>query len=954
MGSNEAAEPLVGTGGRRRSHDSDLSSASTTSLVFERIHDRLAQEKGIAQQQLSTQVGVKHKPNGNGNGAAYVDDDRLGTFDDDDPLKDEASSDLETGPFLSHGADTDTENGPPGKQRMRDNGAKPMDRKMRWIVVGVGSIMTLIWLAALAAYVINKSYAHASTNPHDPQATASRGSGKDVTLDQILSGYWRPNRQSISWIEGPDGEDGLLLERDVQGKGYLVVEDVRGKKSAEEVQSETQSGDGSGGSVVIDLHSSRTLMQNSSFDYGGRIYRPESAVPSRDLQRVLLGTGIESNWRHSSTATYWLFDVRDQKAVPLIPDEPEARVQLATWSPTSDAVVFTRGDNNMYLRHVGFDKVTQITHDGGPELFNGVPDWVYEEEVLGGASATWWSGDGRYIAFLRTNETGVPDYPVQYFIDRPSGKVPPKGEENYPETRLIKYPKAGAHNPVVNVFFYDVDRGDVFPVNIEGGFADDDRLITTMVWCGNHVIIKETNRVSDVMRVDLVDVVARTGKAVRTVDVGKIDGGWFEISQKTRYVPADVQKGRKDDGYIDTIVYNDGDHLAYFTPLDNPTPVMLTGAAKNEKWEVVEAPSAVDLERNLVYFVATKESSIQRHIYTVNLAGEQLTPFTDTTVEGYYTASFSSGAGYALLNYNGPNIPTQKVVSTPSNPTPYSHVVEANDGLSDKARKHELPLLKYGTITIDGNKLNYVERRPPHFDERKRYPVIFQQYSGPGSQSVSKAFAVDYQSYLAAGLGYICVTVDGRGTGYIGRKARVIVRGQLGKYEAHDQIAAAKHWGQKSYVDDTRLAIWGWSYGGFNTLKTLEIDGGRTFSYGMAVAPVTDWRLYDSVYTERYMLTPQTNQQGYDASAISNATALGQNVRFLLMHGTGDDNVHFQNSLRLLDDLDQQGVENYDVQVFPDSDHGIYFHGANRIVYDSELLLFFFFRLSIGAWLRLT
>lgn len=170
----------------------------------------------------------------------------------------------------------------------------------------------------------------------------------------------------------------------------------------------------------------------------------------------------------------------------------------------------------------------------------------------------------------------------------------------------------------------------------------------------------------------------------------------------------------------------------------------------------------------------------------------------------------------------------------------------------------------------------------------------------------------------------------------MGRKNRVLVRGDLGRYEAHDQIAAAQHWAGLKYVDPTRIAIWGWSYGGFTTLKTLEQDGGRTFRYGMAVAPVTDWSFYDSIYTERYMRTPQTNPDGYKSSAINNVTALAQNVRFLIMHGVADDNVHMQNSLTLLDKLDLATVENYDVHVFPDSDHSIYFHNANRVVYDSK------------------
>jgi len=246
--------------------------------------------------------------------------------------------------------------------------------------------------------------------------------------------------------------------------------------------------------------------------------------------------------------------------------------------------------------------------------------------------------------------------------------------------------------------------------------------------------------------------------------------------------------------------------------------------------------------------------------------------------------------------------------------------------------------------------LNVVERRPPHFNEKKKYPVLFYLYGGPGSQTVSKTFGVDFQAYVAANLGYIVVTVDGRGTGFIGRKARTIIRGNIGYYEAHDQIEAAKIWAAKKYVDATRLAIWGWSYGGFMALKTLEQDAGETFSYGMAVAPVTDWRFYDSIYTERYMHTPQHNPGGYDNTSISDVDALAKNVRFLIMHGVADDNVHMQNTLTLLDKLDVAGVENYDLHMFPDSDHGIYFHNANRIVYDK--LNNWIINAFNGEWLR--
>ncbi|KAI1134936.1 dipeptidyl peptidase IV N-terminal region-domain-containing protein [Hypoxylon sp. FL0543] len=866
-----------------------LSSVSTTSLVFERL-------------------GEREKLNG-----------ELADLDDEDPLHHGSEDEDEDGSFLP----------PPQKRQVVG-----MDRGLKRFILVLVVIFVSAWVLGLFTYLSTKSYQHSSHKEHDPAATASRGSGKKITLDQVMEGYWRPQSHGIKWIEGANGEDGLLLERNAAGKDYLIVEDVRSKN-----EEFAASG--------VKIASTQTLIKSPRFNAGGRQLSPDEVWPSPNLKKVLIATDKRDVWRYSFTAIYWIFDVETQTAEPLDPKDPERRVQLAQWSPKSDAVVFT-STNNLYVRRLGGNSVVQITKDGGPEYFYGIPDWVYEEEVFGDNSATWWSESGEFVAFLRTNETLVPEYPIQFFIDRPSGTEPPAGEENYPEVQQLKYPKAGSPNPFVDLLFYDMARGDVFSVEIEGGFAADDLLITDITWAGSKVLVKETNRVSDIMRVVLVDVTARTGKTVRTVDVGKIDGGWFEISHDTTYIPADPTNGRPEDGYIDTIIHDDRDHMAYFSPLDTDKPVMLTSG----KWEVVAAPSAVDLKNNVAYFVATKESSIQRHIYSVKFDGSHLKEVTDISKEAYYDVSFSSKAGYALITNRGPNVPTQKVTSTPSNPEVYEHVIEENKDLADKAKKHELPLLDYGTITVDDVELNYVERRPPHFDPKKRYPVLFQQYSGPGSQSVDKRFSVDFQSYVAAGLGYIVVTVDGRGTGFIGRKARVVVRKHLGETEAHDQIAAAKIWASKSYVDESRIAIWGWSYGGFQTLKTLEADAGNTFRYGMAVAPVTDWRFYDSIYTERYMLTPQTNKEGYDRSAVSNASALAENVRFLIMHGVADDNVHMQNTLTLLDKLDLAGVENYDLHMFPDSNHGIYFHNANRIVYDK--LNNWLINAFNGEWLKVT
>lgn len=879
---------------KNRNSEESIFSASTTSLVFERIGERADVGNGTSLNDHGKMVTPKFPPRGDSR--SYADDESSHRLYEEDKEED----DLESGPFINQGAD------------------KTVDKRFRRLIWVIGGVFIGAWILALVIFLGRQAYRHPSESPHDPAATSVRGHGKKVTLDQVMAGQWRAQRHDISWIEGANGEDGLLLETGVFGKDYLVVEDVRGTN----------------GDVEKAL-STKTLMTRGYFEYEGQGHTPSKAFPSKDLKKVLIATDTESNWRHSFYAKYFIFDVEKQTAEALDPAYPDKRIQLASWSPQSDAVVFTR-DNNLFLRKLDSENVTQITKDGGPNFFYGVPDWVYEEEVFGGNSATWWAEDGKYIAFLRTNESEVPEYPIQYFVSRPSGVEPELGQENYPEVREIKYPKAGAPNPKVDLQFYDLAKGDVFEVKIAGSFAPDDLLITEVVWAGStgKALIRETNRESDVLRVVLVDVELRTGKTVRTEDVQNLDGGWFEVSQKTTYVPADPANGRSQDGYIDTVIHENYDHLGYFTPLDNPTPVMLTSG----DWEVVDAPSAVDLKKNLVYFVSTKASPIQRQVYSVKLDGSDLQALTDDSKEGHYGASFSSGAGYALVNYDGPNIPWQKVISTPSNSDHYQKVIEENPGLADLAKTHELPIKIFSTVNIDGFDLQVVERRPPHFSEKKKYPVLFFLYGGPGSQTVSKSWAVDFQSYVASSLGYIVVTVDGRGTGFIGRKARTIIRGNIGYYEAKDQIETAKIWAAKKYVDASRMAIWGWSYGGFMTLKTLEQDAGQTFSYGMAVAPVTDWRFYDSIYTERYMHTPQHNPGGYDNSSISNTSALQQNVRFLVMHGVADDNVHMQNTLTLLDKLDLAGVENYDVHVFPDSDHSIFFHNANRIVYDSKFL----------------
>ncbi|KAJ5780693.1 Peptidase S9B dipeptidylpeptidase IV N-terminal [Penicillium paradoxum] len=810
-------------------------------------------------------------------------------------------------------------------------------RKIIWslVVLCVGG-----WVLAFVLFLTQKrpdaaTLSHVSAvDIHEPThepgfSTGNKTYGNPVTLEQVLTGAWYAKSHEISWIAGPNGEDGLLVERGEKQGAFLRVKDIRSRKDG------------------VEDHNSRVLMKQGYMWFDGAAMVPVKTWPSPDLTKVLVMTDSQSNWRHSFFGKYWIFDVATQKAEPLDPGNLSGRVQLATWSPTSDAVVFVR-ENNMYLRNLTSLEATSITKDGGQNLFYGVPDWVYEEEVFAGNTGTWWSGDGKFVAFLRTNESAVPEYPIQYFLSRPSGKEPPPGLEKYPEVRQIKYPKPGSPNPIVNLQFYDVEKNEVFSFDMPEDFVDDERIIIEIVWASEgQVLVRETNRESDVVKIFVMDAKARTGKLVRSDDIAALDGGWVEPSQSTRVVPADPKNGRPHDGYIDTVIHEGYDHLAYFTPFDNPEPVILTKG----DWEVVQAPSAVDLKKGLVYFVATKEAPTQRHVYSVNLNGSNLRPLTDTSAPGFFDISFSDGAGYGLLSYKGPEVPWQAVINTQGDEIEVIDLIEENHRLVKMVEEFALPTEVYTNVTIDGYTLPVLERRPPNFDPAKKYPVLFYLYAGPGSQTVDRKFKIDFQTYVASSLGYIVVTVDGRGTGFIGRKARCIVRGNLGHYEASDQIEAAKIWASKSYVDETRMAVWGWSYGGYMTLKVLEQDAGETFQYGMAVAPVTDWRFYDSIYTERYMHTPEHNPIGYENSSISDVKALSQNVRFLIMHGVADDNVHLQNTLVLIDKLDLANVDNYDMQVFPDSDHGIQFHNANTVVY--ERLSSWLINAFNGEWHRI-
>ncbi|CAN6635014.1 dipeptidyl aminopeptidase A [Trichomonascus vanleenenianus] len=782
--------------------------------------------------------------------------------------------------------------------------------RQRTVFVFVGACLTALALLVFAFTT--------RVSDSDSTAVTQTSTLKQLSLEEMRTGKFQANLKQIRWIDPVPGASG--------GGDYLIYEDDKYYLAKWSDRSYKQ-----------------TVLNSTEFEYKGNKHYVDSVELNHDHTKVLIGSDTRKNWRHSTFAKYFIKDLNSGTIEPVFLENSGAEIALAEWSPRGDRIAFIH-ENNLYLRYVDQGKkVAKITQDGGKDVFYGRPDWVYEEEVFSGAKALWWSQSGEYLAFLRTNDSAVPEFTIPYFAQHGAGE----DQDAYPEVRKIKYPKPGYANPIVDILFLEIASEEFYAVPTEKNPAKDN-LITEVTWSGSDkVIVRLTNRESDVLKVSLVDARSRTGKIVRTEDLrGK---GWFEITHNTKYVAANPDHGLKEDGYIDTIIVDEFSHLAYFSPLDAKDPLFVLTSGN---WEVVDAPSAYDAATNQVYFMATKKSPVERHLYSVRIEEHPaVIPITDTGKEekkkeekerdGYFSASFSSDAKFALLTSRGPEVPWQKVLKMDAQfVLPEGELVEQNLELRNTLKEYALPTWNHGQVEVakdDKGKpivANYVERLPPNFNPDKKYPVLFYVYGGPGSQNVDKRFGIDFQAILAGSKEVIVVSVDGRGTGYMGRKFRSVVRDQLGTYEVHDQIAAAKHWAGKKYVDESRVAIWGWSYGGYMTLKTLEADAGHTFSYGMAVAPVTDWRFYDSIYTERYMHTPEHNHSGYADSRVRNVTAIAQNERFLLMHGTGDDNVHFQNSLVLLDEFDKHGVENYDVHVFPDSDHSIYHHNANSIVYD--------------------
>ncbi|KAF2176558.1 seprase [Zopfia rhizophila CBS 207.26] len=644
---------------------------------------------------------------------------------------------------------------------------------------------------------------------------------------------------------------------------------------------------------------------------------------SPDSTHVLWAVNYTKQYRHSYFADYLVQDVASGEVRSLVSNST-GDIQYAEWSPVSSTqIAFVQG-NNLYIWNDG--EITQITTNGGPDMFNAVPDWVYEEEIFGDRYTLWYSPDGKYIAFLSFNETGVETFRVPYYMN--NQKIAPV----YPRELELRYPKVGTKNPTVEFNMLDVDALKSTTVPIEVWPADD-LVVGEVAWITaehDKVIYRAFNRVQDHEKHIVVDVPTGSSSVVRERDG---TDGWLDNNIAIRYIGSagNSSSNASTQYYLDLSDESGWNHI-YLFPVNGGGKIPLTSG----EWEVV-AILKIDRQRGLVYYTSTQHHSTERHIYSVSYKTLRKTALVDDTVPAVWTASFSSAGSYYVLRYSGPDVPYQELYSI--NSTKPIRTIVDNKRLWDTLQTYKLPNITYHELQHpSGVTLNAMLRLPPNFSPDRKYPVLLIPYGGPGAQEVSKSFvSLNWKAYITSDpeLEYITYTVDNRGTGYKGRAFRSSVASNLGDLEAQDQVWAAKELAKNPWVDSEKIGIFGWSYGGYLSSKVVEL-GDPIISLGLITAPVSDWRFYDSLYTERYMKTPTLNQEGYNKSRVHDTAGFKSIAGgILIQHGTGDDNVHFQNSAALVDLLvgDRVSPEKMSVQWFTDSDHSIVYNNGNKFLY---------------------
>ncbi|WP_101690003.1 S9 family peptidase [Dysgonomonas massiliensis] len=607
-------------------------------------------------------------------------------------------------------------------------------------------------------------------------------------------------------------------------------------------------------------------------------------VMSPDEYRLLVFNDAEQVYRHSFKANYYYYDIRHNSIRELTKNK--GKQSVPTFSRDGRMLAFVV-DNNIWLAKFDYDSESQVTKDGAfNKIINGATDWVYEEE-FGTTSIIDFSADNRLLAFAKFDESEVPEYNFQYY-----------GGNLYPQDVRFKYPKAGERNSKVTCHVFDIDAMTTRKINIP---EKDYEYIPRIQFLpeGDDLAVMTFNREQNIFNMYFANARSMVARSILK-------------EENQRYI---------DSEFLNTIHFF-GNQFTYISEKSGYSHIHLyenTGVEKKQltsgNFDVTDI-LAIDSDKGFVYYSSAEDSPMRRSIHKVDIKKGTKTKLSNQF--GYNTAVFSNNGKYFINTYS--NATTPAIITLHDATGKQLRVLEDNSKLKALLANSNLPSKEFITVKgADGSDLNAYIMKPANFNSSQKYPLLMVQYSGPNSQQVLDKYLTDWTDYLTT-QGYIVACVDGRGTGARGEDFRKCTYMNLGIYESDDQIAAAKYFGTLPYIDKDKIAIWGWSYGGFNTLLSMS-RGDGTFKAGIAIAPVTTWKFYDTVYTERFMRTPQQNMDGYvNGSPMTYANQLEGNL--LLIHGTADDNVHFHNTMEYANALITANKQ-FEMFVFPDRDHSI-------------------------------
>lgn len=642
-------------------------------------------------------------------------------------------------------------------------------------------------------------------------------------------------------------------------------------------------------STSVDVYDYKTLQKVetlvSSVNLEGVDYFMDYSF-NEDETKLLLATDLESIYRYSALGEYYVYDLKSESLTKVA----EEKIQEPTFSPDGNKIAYGYG-NNLFVKDLVSGTTKQITFDGEKNrIINGITDWVYEEE-FGFVRAFQWNAEGSYLAYIRFDETEVPEFSMDIY-----------GTGLYPTEETFKYPKAGEKNSLVSLHIYDFKNDKTKEVEVNKPYSDF--YIPRIKWTNDSNVLSAQymNRHQNELDLWLINAKDHTSELA----LEERDEAYVDITDNLTFL--------KDNSFIWTSEKDGYNHIYHYDKHGK-----LINQVTKGNWEVTNY-YGFDEKNDRIFYQSVENGSINRDVYSIKLNGRDKERLTKS--EGTNNASFSADFSYFINTYSSATTPPEYTLNSAASGNLIKSIKD-NDALSQKLSEYKTSVKEFSTININGYDMNMWMIKPADFDETKKYPLFLYQYSGPGSQTVSNSWngSNDYWFQNLAQQGYIIACVDGRGTGYKGAKFKKITQNQLGKYEVEDQIAAAKKLGELPYIDETRIGIWGWSYGGFMSSNCL-FQGNDVFKMAIAVAPVTSWRFYDTVYTERYLTTPQENPSGYDDnSPLSHVDKLKGD--FLLIHGSADDNVHLQNTMRLVEAL-VQADKQFDWGIYTDDNHGIY------------------------------